>query len=50
MEHTIGRKNELDSDVMDPERFKRFRSNPLEISKTDFIPNRLSENFIEIGC
>ena len=34
--------NELDSDVMDPEQFKR-------LSETDFIPNRVSENFIELG-
>jgi hypothetical protein len=41
--------NELDSDVMDPQQFNRFLSNPPEISETDLIPNRISESFIELG-
>jgi hypothetical protein len=41
--------NELDSDVMDPQHFNRFLSNPLEISETDLIPNPVGENFIELG-
>lgn len=41
--------NELDSDVMDPQQFNRFLSNPVEISETNLIPNRTSESFIELG-
>lgn len=41
--------HELDSNVMDPQQFERFLSNPREISETDFIPNRVCQNFIELG-
>ncbi|MFZ0512190.1 MAG: hypothetical protein WAM14_11335 [Candidatus Nitrosopolaris sp.] len=42
-------KDELDSDVMDPQEFKRFLFNPREISESDFIPNRVCQDFIKLG-